>query len=89
MSDDTKDEWVNPNVQKFGESESAEKTACVMFGASCGESVIRYGPECAIRQGHNCALRNGSACESVRFGANCAVRTGTFCMDRNGPPCDN
>ena len=83
-----KKNWIEPVVQSFGSSDQgAEKKASTMFGANCGESVIRYGPQCKIRVGQECRVRIGTECHPIRYGPSCAPRIGSACMDRMGPPC--
>ena len=72
--------WVAPLMLIFGSSESgADKKEKTMFGAKCGESVIRYGPQCRIRIGQECRPRVGTQCHPLRFGPSCAPRIGPNC----------
>ena len=76
-----KNEWVSPNVQKFGEKKGAAKIAKAMFAAECGESALRYGPECGIRTGNKCQPRNPAQCTPIQFGPSCLDRQGMPCKD--------
>ena len=80
--------WVAPLMLIFGSSESgAAKKEKTMFGAQCGESVLRYGAPCGIRKGHACRVRLGHQCQPHRFGPSCSARTGSDCVARVGNPC--
>lgn len=83
QSDNKKNGWVSPNVQKFGGQKGAAKTAAAMFGAECGESVIRYGPTCGIRTGSNCKSRTSANCSTLQFGVSCIDRQASPCTSMN------
>ena len=70
--------WVAPLMLIFGSSVSGAdkkgktiKKGKTFFGAKCGESVIRYGPQCGIRIGQECRVRLGNKCHPTRYGPSC------------------
>lgn len=80
-ADNKQDGWVSPKVQKFGTQQGAAKTASANVGAECGDSVLRYGPECGIRTGNKCQPRNPAQCTPIQFGVSCNDRQGVPCKD--------
>ena len=79
-ADEQKQSWIEPVVQSFGTSKGGnEGSAKVLLGPRCGESIIRYGPQCGIRVGQECRVRFGNQCHPIRYGPSCAPRIGPSC----------
>lgn len=73
--------WVAPLLLVFGSSRAnAKEQEKPMAGAHCGESIIRYGPECKVRVGQECQPRLGNECHPTRLGPACAPRIAPQCL---------
>jgi len=88
MDFDSRKKWVDPSIQSFSPAadEGGDEKRPRLFGPNCGESVIRYGPQCGIRTGQECLPRIGTAC-LPRIGTACLPRMGSPCYPRIGPAC--
>jgi len=83
-----KKEWIDPDIQSFGELQGDARPSNQRphAGPHCGQSVIRYGPQCGVRVGPPCTPRIGQQC-LPRIGQQCLPRVGPSCMSRVGHPC--
>ena len=84
--------WVAPLMLAFGStgSDADNETSIsnsARQGQQCGESIIRYGPQCGIRTGQECKIRQGNQCHPARYGPSCKPRTATTCTVRQGAEC--
>jgi len=81
--------WITPLLKSFGSSDASAQgqSGHPRVGPNCGETIIRYGPQCAIRIGPACKPRIGPQCHPTRYGPSCTPRVGAACLPRVGVTC--